>query len=144
MKIWADAQLSPSIASWLSERFNISATAIRDLSLHRATDEEIFRQARQAGAVVLTKDADFQRLLERHGPPPQVVWITCGNTSNARLREVLERFWPAAQKLLEGGEPLVETHLLPAIRPPSSSGLTGSALSLLAGRLSAILTGLMR
>ena len=37
----------------------------------------------------MTKDADFAELLEQHGPPPQVVLVTCGNTSNARLRRVI-------------------------------------------------------
>jgi hypothetical protein len=26
----------------------------------------------------MTKDADFVELLEQHGPPPQVVLVTCG------------------------------------------------------------------
>ena len=55
-----------------------------------------------------TKDADFVRLLETHGPPPQIVWLTCGNTSNLRLQELFMSAWPAATKLLEGSEPLVE------------------------------------
>jgi predicted nuclease of predicted toxin-antitoxin system len=37
----------------------------------------------------MTKDSDFVALLDRFGPPPQVIWITCGNTSNARLKEIL-------------------------------------------------------
>ncbi len=64
--------------------------------------------ARQASAIVVTKDIDFLHLLERLGPPPQVVWITCGNTSNARLRQILTTAWPAAKLLLARGEPLVE------------------------------------
>ena len=56
----------------------------------------------------MTKDSDFVHLLERHGAPPQVVWLTCGNTSEAALRAVLELAWPAATALLMAGEPLVE------------------------------------
>jgi hypothetical protein len=40
-------------------------------------------------SVVVTKDEDFVRLLERHGPPPQIVWVTCGNVRNAALRAVV-------------------------------------------------------
>ena len=56
----------------------------------------------------MTKDADFMRLLEKHGAPPQVIWVTCGNTSNARMREVLAIALPKALALLGQGESLVE------------------------------------
>ncbi len=56
----------------------------------------------------MTKDADFMRLLEKHGAPPQVIWVTCGNTSNARMREVLAAALPKALALLDQGESLIE------------------------------------
>jgi|ERR1051325_6977938 predicted nuclease of predicted toxin-antitoxin system len=108
MVIWVDAQLSPAIASWLAENFSVSAQALRDLGLRDATDRAIFAAARGAAAVVMTKDSDFVRLLEESGPPPQVVWLTCGNTSNARLKQTLMKALPQAISLLESGEPLVE------------------------------------
>lgn len=108
MIVWVDAQLPPGLATWLGRQFALEVRAVRDLGLRDADDPDIFAAARDAGAVVLTKDADFVALLEHHGPPPQVVWVTIGNTSNAVLREVLGRHWPAAATLLEGGEPLVE------------------------------------
>jgi hypothetical protein len=48
----------------------------------------IFFAARDAGAIVMSKDKDFAQLVLHHGPPPQVIWITCGNTSNARLDDL--------------------------------------------------------
>lgn len=42
------------------------------------------------------------------GTPPQVIWITCGNTSNARLKEILMTTLPKALELLQSGEELVE------------------------------------
>ena len=56
----------------------------------------------------MTKDSDFVLLLDRLGPPPQVIWVTCGNTSNARLKEVLTNTLPKALDLLGLGEKLVE------------------------------------
>ena len=53
-------------------------------------------------------DSDFVLLLERFGAPPQILWVTCGNTSNARLRDVLRKSFPEARARLEQGEPLVE------------------------------------
>ena len=54
------------------------------------------------------KDEDFRLLVERLGPPPQVLWVTCGNTSNARLHEILTKSLPSALELLQRGESLVE------------------------------------
>ena len=56
----------------------------------------------------MTKDSDFVEMLRRLGPPPRVLWVTCGNTSNTRLREILTRDLPAAVARLESGECLVE------------------------------------
>jgi predicted nuclease of predicted toxin-antitoxin system len=108
MIVWLDAQLSPTIASWIRSTFSVEVHAVRDLGLRDATDPVIFQAAKHAGAVVATKDSDFAELVERLGSPPQVIWITCGNTSNARLKEILMAGFPAAKSLLEKGEPLVE------------------------------------
>lgn len=108
MTIWIDAQLSPRIASWIAEHLAIDVVAVRDLGLRDAADIEIFRAACEADAVVLTKDADFRHLLFQHGPPPKVIWLTCGNTSNARLEAILSHALPEALVLLEAGEALVQ------------------------------------
>jgi len=68
----------------------------------------IFQAARDASATVLTKDADFSHFLEQHGPPPKIIWLTCGNTSNANVRRILMETFAAALKLLESGESIVE------------------------------------
>ncbi|MBI3303876.1 MAG: DUF5615 family PIN-like protein [Deltaproteobacteria bacterium] len=123
MIIWIDAQLSPALARWIRETFQIEAHAVRDLGLRNAKDPAIFKAAREAEVVVMSKDEDFRLLVERLGPPPQVLWVTCGNTSNARLREILTKSLPAAIELLERGEPLVEISdaYMP---PPGGSRLT--------------------
>lgn len=108
MILWIDAQLSPAIAPWINATFDIQAHAVRDLGLRDAKDLQIFRAAREKKAVVMTKDADFLVLLDQHGPPPQILWVTCGNTSNARLKEVLLKGLPVAIQLLRQGERLIE------------------------------------
>ena len=135
--IWIDAQLSPALASWIRETFRIEAQAVRDVGLRNAKDPVIFKAAREAGAVVMSKDEDFRLLVERLGPPPQVLWVTCGNTSNARLREILTKSLPPALELLQRGEPLVEISdayvpprggkRLTPMRPPLSSGQTDAS-----------------
>jgi predicted nuclease of predicted toxin-antitoxin system len=105
---WLDAQLSPYLARWISSEFGVEAKPVRELGLRDAKDREIFLAAKEVGAVVLTKDSDFVLLLEQLGPPPQVVWLTIGNTSNARLKEILSNSFPTVRNLLLRGEPLVE------------------------------------
>jgi predicted nuclease of predicted toxin-antitoxin system len=110
VRIWLDAQLSPSIASWIESSFDVDeAFAVQiDEALRSKKDREIFERARQVGAVVMTKDHDFVELLDRLGPPPQVLWVTCGNTSNRVMRRILSKAMPDALALLRQGEPLVE------------------------------------
>jgi predicted nuclease of predicted toxin-antitoxin system len=106
--VWVDAQLSPALAPWMAEEFGVDTYSVKYLGLRDSTDAEIFAAARAAAVVVLTKDSDFVRLLHEHGPPPQILWITLGNTSNSRMKEVLRRTLPAALAHLRRGEPLVE------------------------------------
>ncbi|HEX9988110.1 MAG TPA: DUF5615 family PIN-like protein [Chloroflexia bacterium] len=108
MIIWVDAQFSPAIAEWITENFSTQAIAVRELGLRDASDRQNYLAARQTGVVVMTKDADFLRLLDELGAPPKVMWITCGNTSNARLKEILGSTLENAMALLESGEKLVE------------------------------------
>jgi len=108
MKIWIDAQLSPQIASWITSEFDIDAVAVRDIGLRDADDNQIFQKAKAADCVVMTKDRDFLNLLDQYGPPPKVLWLTCGNTSNAALKELLIKTLSNALDLLDAGEQMVE------------------------------------
>jgi len=105
---WVDANLTPHLAPWLAERFGLTVFAVRDLGLLYADDPVIFETAHAEGIVIITKDRDMAERVTRLGPPPQILWITCGNTSNARLRHILEAALAGALTLLEQGEPLVE------------------------------------
>jgi predicted nuclease of predicted toxin-antitoxin system len=104
LTIWLDAQLSPDLAAWMQAECGVAAIPLRELGLRDADDPRIFAAARAAAAVVLTKDSDFVLLLERFGPPPQVIWLTCGNTSNAYLRALLRETWSRTHDLGNGNE----------------------------------------
>jgi len=109
MKIWLDAQLPPSLAPWISSTFSVTCHAVRDLGLRDADDRTIFQAARDAGDVVIfSKDSDFVDLVLRHGPPPQILWLTCGNVTNRRLRSLLQDIFPDAMTLLAAGNAIVE------------------------------------
>jgi predicted nuclease of predicted toxin-antitoxin system len=108
MIIWVDAHLSPAIAAWITTNFGITAFASRDIGLRDAEDPEIFEAAKTQEVIMLTKDSDFVDLADRFEAPPQIIGLTCGNTSNARLREILNAtllLLPSAQHQL--------MHLLP-------------------------------
>ena len=99
MTLWLDAQISPVMAVWLRMRFDVETIAVRDLGLRDAEDPEIYAADRDANAVVMTKDSDFVELLERYGPPPQIIWLRSGNTTNARLKQLLTQAFPAVWDL---------------------------------------------
>ena len=106
--IWIDAHLSPAISIWITATFGISALALRDVGLRDAEDAEIFEAAKAQGIIFITKDRDFVDLVDRFGQPPQIILLTCGNTSNDRLKEILSSKLSEALALLSSGEPLVE------------------------------------
>ena len=108
MTIWLDAQLPPGIAAWITATFGITALALRDVGLRDAEDTEIFEVAKAQEVILITKDSDFVELINRLGSPPQIIWLTCGNTSNARLREILDATFLEALELIRAGEMLVE------------------------------------
>jgi len=112
LTLWLDAQLPPQLAHWLTDTFgtteNIEAIALRTLGLRDATDREIYTRAKTAGVVVVSKDSDFVDLVQRLGTPPQLLWVTCGNMSNARLQDVFEKTLPQALSLFREGRSVVE------------------------------------
>ena len=88
-----------------------------DLGLSDALDPPIFAAARAAHATVMTKDADFAKMVERLGPPPRVIWLRCGNTSNAALKELLIRKLPECIVRLADGDSIVELGQAPDSEP---------------------------
>lgn len=109
MTFWLDANLDPELAVWLGSRFDVFVNHVRELALQRLPDAELFDAARRLHvAVIVTKDSDFVDLVTLRGPPPQVVRLTCGNTSTPALQVLLGRTFADAIRLLEAGAPWVE------------------------------------
>lgn len=108
MIIWVDAQLSPFLADWICSELKFDAKAIRDFGLRDANDEDIFNKAKIADAIVMTKDINFKILQDRLGAPPKIIWLTCGNSSNKRLKEILISHLHDAIELLNSGDSIVE------------------------------------
>jgi predicted nuclease of predicted toxin-antitoxin system len=101
--------VSLALGWWMGEELGVDAVAVRDLGLRSAEDPTIFARVRdQGGVVVQSKDRDVVDLVTRLGPPPEIIWLTCGNTSTAYLRGILREAWPQIAALVAAGEPLVE------------------------------------
>ena len=105
---WLDAQLPPQLAPWLTVTFGVSAFSAAFLGYRDAPDEVIFQAARDAGAVIVSKDSDFLDRVQRLGPPPHLLYVTSGNSTTRHLKEVLLKTFPEICRLLLAGESIVE------------------------------------
>ena len=106
MRILVDAQLPPGLARWLSAKGH-ACDHVNDIGLGAATDDRIEATARNLQAVIWSKDADFADRARR-SPGLQVVWLRCGNTTNAALQALLVPHLPEIETALTAGETLVE------------------------------------
>lgn len=68
-----DAQLSPSIAKWLINEYKVKAHSLWALGMLEADDMDIFKAAKAADAVLITKDKDMPMLLGQHSHPPKII-----------------------------------------------------------------------
>jgi len=90
LTFWFDAHISPSVPKWMIGTYEVNASSLRKLGLRDADDIEIFKSARESNAIFVSKDKDLKELIEQHGPPPKLIWLTCGNTSNRVLKSILQ------------------------------------------------------
>ncbi|MCW5911542.1 MAG: DUF5615 family PIN-like protein [Cyclobacteriaceae bacterium] len=102
MTIWLDANISPAIARFISENFDVECFHIASLPVDISDDEAIFNAAKkEADVIVATKDYDFVLLQDRLGAPPKIIWLTFGNTPNVIVKEKLNLHLAEALKQLE-------------------------------------------
>jgi len=89
---WIDAQLSPALAAWISRTFDdINAQSVQGVGLRDAEDEEIFQAAREVNVIMMSKDSGFLTCSIDAAHHPKVIWVTCGNTSNQRMRAIFKQ-----------------------------------------------------
>ena len=101
-----DAQLPPGLAQWLTDN-GYPSEHVDALGLGAASDDAVEAKARELGAVIWSKDADFSDRTRR-APGLQVVWVRFGNTTNASLRAKLAPHLQDIDSALRSGEALVE------------------------------------
>ena len=107
MRFLIDAQLPPQLG-----RFCVNSSELSHFTSEtcRCAMRPIRRFSRGCGedAVVVTKDSDFVELVHRLGPPPRVLWVTCGNVTNRHFQRLFGATFTDALKLFEAGESIVE------------------------------------
>jgi len=91
------------LADWLNAHGQV-AEHVRTLGLASADDGRIVDFAREKGAVLISKDADFFYI--RGGVT--IIWVRTGNATTARLLSIWEDIWPDIQAALDYGDRLVE------------------------------------
>ena len=106
MRFLFDAQLPPGLGRWLSEWLH-TCDHVNDVDLGAATDDRIEAWARALRAIVWSADPAFAERA-RNAPGLQVVWLRCGNTTNAALRARLAPHLNEIEAALAEGEVLVE------------------------------------
>ena len=55
----------------------------------------------------MTKDSDFVNLLTQKEKLPGLIWVTAGNNSTRKMKEILAELFEIACSWLEKGESLV-------------------------------------
>lgn len=82
MRVLIDANFSYSACAWIAAVSDVDVQTLRDAKPSGVEDEVIVEAWRKPGSVLLTKDRDFVDVVIRLGPPPAVIWLTCGNAKN--------------------------------------------------------------
>jgi predicted nuclease of predicted toxin-antitoxin system len=88
VRLLLDENLSEFILSSIADLYPQSLH-VRLLDRGGASDEVVWRLAKEHGCILVTRDQDFLRLSMLLGPPPKVVWLDVGNCSNQDLIRLL-------------------------------------------------------
>ena len=106
MRFLVDEQLPSALARWIAARGH-EAEHVFDVGLGGAGDVEIWRYAKRANAVILTKDQDFVALA-RMDTSVGIVWLRSGNLPRRELLVQMERSFNDICDALASGENIVE------------------------------------
>jgi predicted nuclease of predicted toxin-antitoxin system len=90
VKLLFDQNLSPRLVDLLVDVFPESSH-VQSVNLDRASDDVVWRFAREHGYTIVTKDSDFQERSQVARSAPCVVWIRRGNSSTADIEAMLRK-----------------------------------------------------
>ena len=107
MRFLIDAQLSPALASVLTEHGHV-AEYVTDIGLGDAPDRELWQYPLDHRAVIITKDEDFAQMVAIEDNSPTVVWVRVGNTRRAALLAWFEPLIGRIVSMVERGDRVIE------------------------------------
>ena len=103
MKLLLDNNLSPKLVRQLDALFpDTSHVAL--LGLDQSSDKVVWQHARDEDYCLVSKDSDFNELLNSKGFPPKVIWIRLGNCTTAQIATLLKNQYQAIQDFLKDAE----------------------------------------
>ncbi|MCT8335894.1 MULTISPECIES: DUF5615 family PIN-like protein [Leptospira] len=83
-----DANLSPNLVEHLSDIFP-NSKHVFSLGI-QSSDELIWEKAYEKKLIIVTKDNDFNKILEKKGFPPKIIQIKRGNCSTSSVVTLLK------------------------------------------------------
>jgi predicted nuclease of predicted toxin-antitoxin system len=103
MKLLLDENLSRRILPFIQDAYP-GSTQVTLLGKESASDQDLWKYAKDNDYVIVTKDADFQELSLIHGAPPKVLWLRVGNTTKAKVAKLLIDNHQSIHDALSAGE----------------------------------------
>jgi predicted nuclease of predicted toxin-antitoxin system len=88
VKLLFDQNLSPRLVRRLAD-LHPGSSHVFLLGIDQASDDEIWKRARQDGYTIVTKDTDFGDLSVLRGFPPKVIWVRLGNCTTQQIEDLI-------------------------------------------------------
>ena len=84
---------------------------VEHVGLDDSPDINVWNFAKTNGLTILTKDSDFNQIVQFYGHPPKVIWLRCGNVTTTYLLSLLvSREQDIRQFLDDPGSGLLEIY----------------------------------
>ena len=100
-EIWLDNHISPIIAKWLKEKFDLQVKSAYILQTQNVSDYELYHKAKKAGnIIIISKDSDIEEIINENGAPPKLITLRFGNCDNQILFSILSKHIEKALRLL--------------------------------------------
>ena len=100
-ELWLDHHISPVIAKWLKEKFNLQVKSSYALQSQTISDFELYNKAKKLGnIIIITEDSDLEEIVESNGSPPKLSNLKIGNCDNRILFSILIKHVERALRLL--------------------------------------------
>jgi predicted nuclease of predicted toxin-antitoxin system len=99
MALLIDQNLPRDLERFLARDF-VGRVHVRTLGLERATDTQIWNEAKSRSLAIVSKDDDFRHRSAVHGHPPKVILIRRGNCSTATICAIIAGATPAIEQFL--------------------------------------------